>query len=327
MLSKFAFIKLIIAIIIMAIINSATITLFNGLGDKMLDLIGFTLLCKYLNYNPIIKFDTDRIFAWGSCNYDLRLFNFNDITISNDPCNFYVRSPNPSASLSPYKIYEFVRPFIPEITLEKVSKDFVYTAKRIISPSEIIKSYIPEGIENAYGVHLRKSDKLTNHGDIRFENLFNEFQIITDKLTEDINFIIDAEPDAKFIIVSEDTIWKNEITEIILNKRKGSIIYIDYNHNHEYANFASILDMFCLSRCKEILQGVKYSSFSILSSILGTNKLRNYSNYINSYDCCLSHIWSHTISINNKCDINLLIHNANNVIGIDSNISGKYIIS
>ena len=100
--------------------NIVNITLANGLGDKLLDLVGFFVLCKHLNYKPKITFDNNGNFAWGNNNYDTRLFNFNDIIISDDTCNFYLHSPNPSSSLCPYKVYEFISKFYPEITFEKI---------------------------------------------------------------------------------------------------------------------------------------------------------------------------------------------------------------
>jgi hypothetical protein len=66
--------------------------------------------------------------------------------------------------------------------------------------------------------------------------------------------------------------------------------------------------MFCLSKCKEILQGVKYSTFSILASLLGNNKLRNYSNNTDSYDVCLIHSWSSSIEINGNKNFNIEKH-------------------
>jgi hypothetical protein len=59
--------------------NNVNIILNNGLGDKFLDLIGFYVICKYLNYNPNITFNNSSNFAWGNNNYDLKLFNLKDI--------------------------------------------------------------------------------------------------------------------------------------------------------------------------------------------------------------------------------------------------------
>jgi hypothetical protein len=307
--------------------NNVSIVLLNGLGDKLLDLIGFFVLCKYCNYKPNVIFDNNGNFAWGNNNYDIRLFNFNEITISDNKCNFYVNSYNPSSSLCPYKVYEFIKQFLDEITFEEISNDFVEYSKKIIQPSEIILAKIPNNIEKAYGIHLRKSDKLNNMGDIRHENEINEFEIITNKLLHDVENIIISEEEPTFLIVSEDNNWKLEIqnciTNISINKNKQiKIIDIDYDNKDNYSNYNSVLDMFCLSKCKEILQGVKYSTFSMLASILGNNKLRNYSNYTPSYDVCLIHLWSSAIEINNNknFDINFHKNNLIEIPNIETNI-------
>ena len=59
---------------------------------QLLDLIGFFVLCKHLNYKPNVSFCNNGNFVWGNNNYDIRLFNFNEITISDDKCNFYLIS-------------------------------------------------------------------------------------------------------------------------------------------------------------------------------------------------------------------------------------------
>lgn len=309
--------------------NNVSITLFNGLGDKLLDLIGFSVLCKYLNYKPNVIFYNNSYFDWGNNNYDIKLFNFNEITISDDKCNFYVNSSNPSASLCPYKVYEFIKHFLDEITFEQISNDFAEYSKKIIQPSEIILSKIPNNIEKAYGIHLRKSDKLNNMGDIRHENKIIEFQIITNKLLDDVKNIIITEEEPTFLIVSEDNNWKLEIKNLITNISKNNnkqieILDIDYDNKDNYFNYTSVLDMFCLSKCKEILQGVKYSTFSILASLLGNNKIRNYAKYTDSYDVCLIHNWSSVIEINNNnkiFDIELHKKITNGVVNIETNIN------
>ena len=312
--------------------NNVSIILNNGLGDKLLDLIGFFVLCKYLNYKPNVIFCNNGHYVWGNNNYDISLFNFNEITITNDKCNFYVNSINPSASLCPYKVYEFIKHFLDEITFKQISNDFVEYSKKIIQPSEIILQKIPNNIEKAYGIHLRKTDKLNDGGDIRHENKINEFKIIIDNLLDDIKNIIISEEEPTFLIVSEDNNWKLEIINIIHNfsndnNKQIKILDINYDNKNNYCNYNSVLDMFCLSKCKEILQGVKYSTFSILASLLGNNKLRNYSKYTNSYDVCLIHNWSSVIEINNNKNFDIEVHKkiSNGVINIETNINKIFI--
>lgn len=315
--------------------NNANIVLYNGLGDQFLDLIGFYTICKYLNYTPNITFpiiNSNNTFAWGdNNNYDEKLFIFNDIMISNDKCDFYIKSANSSSSLCPYKVYIFLKNFVPELSFEQISTDFILYAKNIIKPSEIILSKIPTDIEKAYGIHLRKSDKVSNKGDIRHISTQGEFYIITNQLLDDVKNIILNENEPKFLIVSEDDIWKNEITIIIYsiaikNKKQIQILNIDYTNENNCNNYNSVLDMFCLSKCKEILQGVKYSTFSILASILGNGKLRNYSNYTNSYNICLIHSWSSVIEINNKKNTDIEHHKkiASTINDLITNIDKTY---
>ena len=121
--------------------NNVSIRVINGLGDKLLDVIGISVLCKYLNYKPYVIFDNtnDDI---SRNNYDIRLFNFNEITISdsNDKCNFYVNYGGSSTTFCPYRVYEFIKQFLHEITFEQISNDFIEYSKIIIQPSEIIIS-------------------------------------------------------------------------------------------------------------------------------------------------------------------------------------------
>jgi hypothetical protein len=269
---------------------NCSIVLTNGLGDKLLDLIGFCIICKYLNYNPNVIFHTSH---WG--NYDMRLFDFTipfTIPILNKNTPFYITSPNPSVSLSPYKVWEYINQFI-EVSFKTISNDFIVYSKKI-QPSQIILNNIPNGIENAYGIHLRKSDKINKTKLLdKTSTTFTEFDIITNKLLEDVKHILNHEKNAIFLIVSEDKTWRedfkhrmNELTTI------PSILEINYTHNNEYENYNSVLDMFCLSKCKDILQCTKYSTFSMVASLLGNGKLRNYS------EDSLCYIWNCVIEIN-----------------------------
>lgn len=314
--------------------NNAYISLQNGLGDKLLDLIGFYVICKCLDYQPNVSFNNDVVdFPWGNNNYDIELFTFNDFTVTNDydDCHYYVHSPNPSSSLCPYNVYTFLKPLLPKITFEEISQLYNVYSKEIIKPSDIILSKIPNNIERAYGIHLRKSDKVGKNVDIRHENLIDEFSIITNQLLFTVRDIIVAEDYPTFIIVSEDDEWKNEIKEIIhrisvRNNKKIQILEIDYTNENDYANYKSVLDMFCLSKCKEILQGVKYSTFSILASLLGHCKLRNYSTHLNSNNLCLIYSWNSVIEINGQVNFDIEFHKqiTNKVSNIDTNIHAIY---
>lgn len=283
--------------------NHAHIRLINGLGDKMLDLTGFFIICKFLNYTPSISFEQYRKFQWGQNYYDLRLFQFNQFLISDKPCPFFLKQSHPSVSLSPFEVFKFISTIYPNITFEQISNQFIHVSKQLIKPSPMILSNIPPGIENAYGIHLRKSDKIRNvQHNVRHISSSSEFDILTHHLLEDVKKIISEEDQPTFLIVSEDNEWKQEISERVLSLSDKSIqlIQIEYNNPNQYTNYNSVLDMFCLSKCKEILQGVKYSTFSMVASLIGNRKIRNYAHHLENYDICLIHNWSSVLNINHQ---------------------------
>jgi hypothetical protein len=294
--------------------NNAFINLKNGLGDKIMDLIGFCVICEYLNYKPHINFNNNiSNFQWGNSHYDIKLFNFDNVNIINDNNYTYYINSHPSLSLCPYRVYEYLTQFFSTINFEEVSYKYNQFAKKLIKPSDIILSKIPINIENAYGIHLRRSDKVNNRCDITHENTIDEFNLITNKLLEDIQSIILTENEPSFLIVSEDIEWKNHIKDIInnyslINNKKINILEIDYTNNNNYHNYASVLDMFCLSKCKEIFQGVKYSTFSILASILGDINLRNYSKHLQSDNKCCVYAWNSIATINNNKNYDIEVH-------------------
>lgn len=309
--------------------NNAVLKVYNGLGDKMLDIIGFCIICKYMNYSPHIILNNET--QWGP--YHKNLFIFKGFKFSEETCEYFVNQPHPSTSLSVYRLYMFIKKTSPYLTFEQLSKEYIKLAKEIIQPSDIITSRYPPNLENAYGIHLRKSDKVSDEiicdthmtTTLQFDNMINT-------MLDDIEIIILTEEKPIFFICSEDKKYKREIIERILKIKKVVFVTPDYTNEHNYDNFDSVLDMFCLSRCKTIFQSVKYSTFSILSSILGNNKIRNYS-YLNKSDKeCLIHNWVSIIEINNNkknYDETYFYYKRNNSqkLDINTNIKQKIILN
>lgn len=280
-------------------------TCTNGLGDKLLDVIGIHVLCHYLELNPKIKFNKDHQehFDWGSNIYDTRLFEPIEAFTQLENCEYHINSPNPSSSLSPYKVYKYLCDQNKPVVLTDINDKYHEYAK-LIKPAEPIRERLPQVLEKAYGIHLRKSDKVKSQGcDIRHENKIDEFTIILENLLKDVEKIIIEEENPVFLVVSEDKAWKKTITEYIFENAKGKhieFIELDYSNPKEYMNFEGILDMFALSRCKTIMQGVKYSSYSILAALISKNKLINYSHTLESNMECLIYSWNSAVEINGE---------------------------
>lgn len=281
----------------------------NGLGDKILDILGFSVFCDYYNFQPVVNWDSKPShFFWGKNYYDLRLLKFDQkvqFTINNKKFPDRIESPNPSSSLSPYKVFRYLTRTHPDIKFEEVAEKFAKKAKELVKASPFTERCIPKDIEKAYGIHLRFSDKVKKEYNPRFEHNLKDFRMIRETILEDLDTIIQYETEPSFLVVSEDKAWKQEFLyalQGIADKHKKAIkiLELDYINDQEFVGLESVVDMFALSRTKLIFQGVKYSTFSILAALLGSNKLVNYSNLCESHDTCLIHSWNSVLEINGE---------------------------
>lgn len=281
----------------------------NGLGDKILDILGFSVFCDYHQFQPVVNWDSKPFhFHWGRNYYDVRLLKFDkniQFTLNSKKFTDRIESPNPSSSLSPYKVFTYLQKTHPNITLEEVSEKFAIKAKEIVKASPFTERCIPKGVENAYGIHLRFSDKVKVEYNPRFEHNLKDFVMIRETILEDLDAVIQSDPDPSFLVVSEDSKWRQEFLyalQGIADKHKKTIKILEpeYINDDDFQGLESVVDMFALSKTKLIFQGVKYSTFSILASLLGSNRLVNYSNLCESHDTCLIHTWNSVIDINGE---------------------------
>lgn len=292
---------------------TAILVLFSRLGDRLISILGFYVLSKYLNFKTNIATFITNVKPNFDDKYDINLFNFSNDLIFDNNFDLIFRYQEPP-SFSPIKVFNFLKKNGINISFEQLSNDYVKYAKQIFKPSPVILNNIPQGLEDVYGIHLRKSDRINDSDDYRHTTLNKEFPLIIENMLNDVKRIIDTESNPKFLIVSEDNEWKLEISNIILeyankNNKQIELVNINYEIGIYYFNYEAVLDFFCLSRCKEILMGVKYSSFSIMAAIIGNNKLRNYFNYDKeNYDNCLIHCFSSMIEINNNKNFDVDYH-------------------
>ena len=295
---------------------------YGGIGDRLCDIIGSYIISKYLGlklnvlFNPVIGTKHD----WGINDiFDIRLFDFNNENIKifnnrNDyknDCKYIIKIGNASSSSSPYNIYKFIKNFKKDISFEEIINIYCSYAREIIKPSKIIENNIPDNLNNSYGIHLRKTDKVNNKNhDIRHLSTNEEFKIMSNALFNDICIIILSEDNPSFLLTSDENGWKeyfkNELLTFAKNNNKTiSFIDVNYDTYDTYDNYNAILDLFCLSKCKKIFQDVKYSTFSIVASIIGNNELINYSHLSEVHKYCLVHLYHPVININNNKNYNI----------------------
>jgi hypothetical protein len=281
----------------------------NGLGDKLLDAIGLYVFCKVLGCHATIDLNGDvRDFPWGNNRYDEHLFAFSGITLHHGPeppQTKYIDEYNPSVSLSPYKIYRALCDRGLDHSFESFSQFYVECAKELIRPSPQVLENLPEKLDRAYGIHLRKTDKVRENHCASHENSHDEFDTIIRNLLDTVRTIVETEDNPTFLIVSEDAEWKAHIVEKMHDisaalDKPIDIVDLDDTPLVPYHNARAILDMFALSRCKAIIQGVKYSTFSILAALLGRARIINFSRCLLDDRDCLIYAWNSVIDINGQ---------------------------
>jgi hypothetical protein len=180
-----------------------------------------------------------------------------------------------------------------------------------IKPSSKIESLIPYKIEKSYGIHLRRSNKIKDEESYKIKkdnnchiwyNSISEYHNLIILIKNYIIEIINNEDNPLFFITSEDYLFKKDFEEWI-KSNNGNIILIDNYESYTDKSFIAVLELFCLSRCKCIIQGIKYSSFSTVASLIGKNKkIINLSND----DDNLLNIFNKCISINNIDSSNII---------------------
>ena len=189
-----------------------TLYCFNGLGDKLLDLLSFIAFnkCKNINEYKIVFNSKIHKFKWGNAIYDIRLFDFDkQLNILNSKKDGIVHRKYPAFYTSPY----IIKIEHPEILIDTFIAE-VKNCRSLIKPSCVISKYIPyESLTNAFGVHLRNTDKITLK-DTRIRNLCenkpDEYQKIHRLLLVDLENIIINEDVPTFFLCSENHKYKKK---------------------------------------------------------------------------------------------------------------------
>lgn len=239
---------------------------------------------------------------------------YNNVSLENKPDDYII--PNiiinnennieyyfHAISYSPVNINKNLDKF----SLEYISEIYNKIAENI-QPSKYIESLIPNGLNNSYGIHLRRSDKIKSNDeyDIKkksylhiWSNSIDEYNYIINKTKEYILNIIKKNNNELFFVCSEDKEYKLYFQNWII-QNGGNIIRINeelLTENHKNEQILPILELFCLSRCKEIIQGIKYSSYSITAALIGKHK--KITNFLD-IDDNFTNIFKSVLNINNS---------------------------
>lgn len=278
--------------------------LHNGLGDRLLDLLGMMVVCHFTNKKLYVPWRYDYPgYAWGKGIYDKRLIDITGVEFTESSNGkTVVHHVLQGTQLCPYNVFRILQRKNIDVKYEDVANMFVTMAKHI-KPSFILQRQIDPRIHNAYGIHLRKSDKIgsiSGHH-MAFQNDVSEFDNLTRLLMEDVQKIIKTEVQPHFFVCSEDVQWREQFKNYI--KSLGNVVIIDNKQDTNYEGYADLYDFFSLSCCKEIYQGVKHSGFSVVAAMINQKNLRNYVQGVKFS----VNLWRGCVFVNGKKDFDVNI--------------------
>jgi hypothetical protein len=291
----------------------------------MMDVIGMSAIARYFGVPGAKVFWTmdSPKFVWGPALYDVRLFDFSSLSSTVVPYNpqvthqeFTVDNMNASCTLSYIQFINYLlhtqKVRLNDNDYNAIRQAYIDTGKSI-RPSAALQSCLYDTSEYI-AVHLRRTDKINSHGDLRHETSTHEYTVLTQRMLTYIESCI-TQGHTKFYVLSDDEAYKetfaNEIRTIgkrlqthvsilILNK-EAVRKHVSTIHPHiTYLDgYYDVFEWFCMSQCKAILQGIKYSTFSMSASMLRQVPLMNFTDYnvmnlLNAWMPCL-HLFTHYV--------------------------------
>lgn len=243
------------------------ISIINGLGDRLLDVIGGATIALHLNTTGFV-FGWDTNCTW-EC-YDRSLMDF-----GNMPIHFVtpgVTYPDSMLSMiqGGFHPYHMIKKF-QHLNLVDLCHQYRLFAEQV-KPTQKVKVCIPSNICHCYGVHLRRSDRLTNEDGSPHMTSHNELAKIVASTKE---YISSLPKGSYFYVCSENRDAKNEFEKWIGAECNGLCLSANYQPGVSEA----ITDFFCLSMCREVIQCIKYSTFSMMAAMIGNTTIINLSPY------------------------------------------------
>ena len=276
--------------------------IITGLGDRLIDYIGILTIAK-LNNSELKLFISNKFDKWT---YNLDILNIPYIEIINKTTenlnkgnkivNNEILINYPSHRVFDPVTSHFIYQNRKNFNLDKYSFNQInQTYKKLFQQIKLNTKY---NTYNDYiGIHLRTSDKISNNN-FAWELNLNDYNKLKKFL---INYIINENYyGEKFVIFGESNTDINKFIDEI--KNMDSKVNIINGSELNKGSDAPIIDMFCLSSTKKIVQGINYSTFSICASLIGNKELINFSKICN---------FKNTIKLINNNFLNVVNFNFN----------------
>lgn len=266
----------------------------NGLGDQMLDIIGGIVLARICSYEKVLiiwKTIPQTVSSIGSLIYDHRLFHFDckyiEVKIIGE--HEWVMSrqfnivhfPNPSMSSSPRRLLQWLCQNCPSLNigLEDIF-NLYHEVAASIRPGDALIPYLTP-YENMIGFHVRIQDKINEHVFMHdvFVNVNDYLATLPEILLSIKQLTLDTSASI-YVCGDKRVICSDHVSKLkelgVNDERFVNIPPLPEQFCCEYAGADAVRDMFLLSKCTTIVQNMNYSTFSLLSSLIGKKPLKNF---------------------------------------------------
>lgn len=262
-------------------VSDVSTDMSEGLGDRLLDMVGLYAFSKVTNTTFNITWHQDNpsrsygIQLLDFSNFDM--FRFNNIKLNN---HF---NKTTGFGTSPYFMMKFLRKNNVTIDPHILVKYYLECAK-LIDFHPLIKKSLPDRMKESVAIHLRRTDKINNSGDMVHETSTNEYERINDRLQQYIDKLVSDKHDTCFYVISDDDDYKNTFISN-LTKRHPTISVIttsktDLPDDVKHIDGAfSVFEFYCLSQCRMILQCIKMSTFSTCAALISQVPLVSFMDY------------------------------------------------
>lgn len=255
--------------------------LSNGLGDRLLDMSGLFAL----NAITDTKFAVEWVHDPPDRAYDPTLLNFSKLQMFSfdKKLNMSLLTKTSGFGTSPYFLMKFLRAHDMNPVPKALVDQYIKWAQ-LIDFHPDIKASAPPGIEKCIAIHLRRTDKLNNSGDMVHETNMREYEMIMSRMKAYIDQLVTTEPTAWFYVISDDAKYKETFVSEMIAKYPSIVVTTtmetdlpDYVRRMDGAY--SILEFYCLTRCRMILQGIKMSTFSTCAALISQAPLVSFMDY------------------------------------------------
>lgn len=279
---------------------------YGRLGDWLLSVVGFAALSRLRGRLPIVQWQrVDTVHQDGG--YATFLFALDEIVMTDQPVGAGIdrySTFRPGYGFSPFFVRAAAKAANVSASLADVSAAFRRAAWHV-RPSRAVLRALPPGLEAAVGVHLRRSDKVkvleASGGkmpeEVGWEQTPADFDTITRHVRAHLLALLEERPEAAFYLASEDTGWRAEFASFIANASRGRATVLPPASAGEGSGFAAAADLFALSRCASVVQGVKHSSFSLAAALVGDVPLVNFGAQVAGWDRNLVRLYAPVVRL------------------------------